>query len=200
MISSSNRLVQRLLSAISVCLLAACQQAQTIKAFTEADYRLEGIENVKINGLSLEERAGTGRRLSNQERDDLLAAVATNNLTLDATMLLHVSLREPTGDQTLTITNMKWLILVEGQEALTGNMDQAMVLHDGLNRIPVQSPVQLTEVDGRPNYEGLSRVVNLVSSNGDIRQALTFQIKPTVKTPVGNIESPKFISVSKPRE
>ncbi|WP_241738962.1 hypothetical protein [Pontibacter beigongshangensis] len=179
--------------------LAGCQQAQDIKAFTAADYRLQELEEVLLNGINLQERARAGQGLTVQEHDELLAAVSTNALNLSATMVLHVSLREPTGNQRLTITSMKWLILVDGEEALTGTIEEAMVLHEGQNKIPFHTQVHLTEVDERPNYEGLSRVINLISSGGDIRQSLGFQIKPTVKTPLGNIESPQFISVSKPR-
>jgi hypothetical protein len=178
---------------------AGCQQAQDIKAFTEADYRLEEIEDVQLNSINLQERARAGQALTIQEHDELLAAVSTNALTLNATMVLNVSLREPTGSQSLTVTSMKWLILVDGEEALTGNIEETMVLHDGQNKIPINTLVQLTEVDERPNYEGLSRVINLISSGGDVRQSLSFQIKPTIKTPLGNIESPQYISVSKPR-
>ncbi len=193
------RLVLQPLLLINLCLcFSQCQQTQDIKAFTEADYRLLGVEQARLNNIDLQERAESGQRLSAEERDALLAAVSANNLPLEATLLLQVSLREATGEQRLTVTQMKWLVLVDGEEAFTGTVHETMVLHDGENQIPVKTQVQLSEVNGLPNYEGLSRVINLISSGGDIRQAITFQIKPTIKTPLGNIESPQFISVSKP--
>lgn len=40
--------------------------------------------------------------------------------------------------------------------------------------------------------------MTLLSLRKDLRQRLTFQIKPTVQTPVGKVELPKYITVAKP--
>ncbi len=181
-----------------VCALSSCQQAQDIKAFTEANYRLEGVEDVKINGVDLEDRMLMKRNISQGERDSLLLALTTNQLRVNASLGLQVMLPEPSADRTLTVTSLTWLLQVEGEDALTGTIEETMVLREGLNTIPIDTPVLLTEDNGQPNYAGLSRIINLLSQNKDIRQHIVFMIKPTVKTPLGNVETPNFITVSKP--
>ncbi|MCC9166806.1 hypothetical protein [Pontibacter harenae] len=176
-----------------------CKQVQDIKAFTEANYRLEGVENVKLNGVDLDKRLQTEQGLSTSERDSLLTAVTTNRLQMGAILLLRVELPDANQDSKLTLTKLQWLLLIDGKEAMTGTVDETMVLEEGLNTLPIQTPVQLTEVDGQPNYEGLNRIINLVSRNANLKQHITFQIKPTVKTPVGNITAPNYITVSKPQ-
>lgn len=178
--------------------LASCQQAQDIKAFTEANYKLEGVEDVKINGVDLEERMLMNRSISPAERDSLLLALTTNQLRVNANLGLQVMLPESSADRSLTVTSLKWLLQVEGEEALTGTIGETMVLREGLNIIPIDTPVLLTEDDGQPNYAGLSRIINLLSQNRDIRQHITFMIKPTLKTPLGNVETPNYITVSRP--
>lgn len=178
--------------------LLSCKQAQDIKAFTEATYRLQKVEDVKLNGLDLEERLQTKKNLSFSEQDSLLNALTSNKLQVSAVMVLHVELQNSSEERTLTLAKLKWLLSVNGEEALTGTIDKQIVLRQGLNTIPFTTPVQLTEYDGQPNYTGLSRLITLIGQKQNIRQHVTFQIKPTIKTPVGNIESPKFITVMRP--
>ncbi|QCR25041.1 hypothetical protein C1N53_11860 [Pontibacter sp. SGAir0037] len=175
-----------------------CRQAQDIKAFTEATYRLESVEDVQLNGVDMEQRLQTGQRLTATERDSLLLTLTTDRLRLSARLSLHVALQEPGEDRSLTVTSLRWLLQVDGDDALTGIVEETMVLQEGLNTIPINTPVLLTQEEGQPNYAGLNRLITLIAQQGDIRQNITFKIKPTVKTPVGNIEAPNYITVSKP--
>ena len=188
--------------ALSLALLLAalsCKQAQDIKAFTEARYSLQSVKGIKLNGIDVEERIQQRRGFTHEEGDSLLASVTSNSLELSATLALHVALEEQSEEtRNLTITRLKWLLEMEGEDALTGTIEETMVLHEGLNRLSIATPVGLATDGNIPNYTGLSRLITLLGQRVDIRQHLTLKIKPTVKTPVGNIESPAFITVSKP--
>lgn len=177
----------------------SCKQAQDIKAFTEAKYSLRSVKDIKLNGIDVEERIQQRRGFSDEERDSLLATITSNSLELSATLALHVTLQEQSEDErNLTITRLKWLLEVEGEDALTGTIDETMVLQEGLNQLPIATPVGLTSDGKLPNYTGLSRLITLLGQRTDIREHLTLKIKPTIQTPVGNIESPAYITVSKP--
>ncbi|MDX5480738.1 MAG: hypothetical protein LPK07_03560 [Hymenobacteraceae bacterium] len=194
-----KKYVVYLLALMMLLASVACKEVEDIKAFTEANYRLHGVEDVKLNGIDLHERIEAKQALTNEERDSLLAAITGNTLLASSTMALQVDLKEPSEDRSLTVTRLEWLLLVNGKEALTGTIEDTMVLREGLNTIPVETPILLTEVDGQPNYEGLSRVINLVSKRADIQKSVTLQIKPTIKTPLGEVESPTYITVSRPQ-
>ncbi|MDO6388934.1 hypothetical protein Q4E40_02260 [Pontibacter sp. BT731] len=189
--------------ALSLALLLAglsCKQAQDIKAFTEARYSLQSVKQIRLNGIDVEERIQQRRGFTHAEGDSLLTAVTSNSLKLSATLALHVALQDQSEDKrNLTITRLKWLLEVDGEDALTGTIEETMVLHEGLNQLPVATPVGLTSDGNMPNYTGLSRLITLLGQKTDIRERVTLKIKPTIKTPVGNIESPAFITVSKPR-
>ncbi len=177
----------------------SCKQAQDIKAFTEASYQLQGVSDVKLNGIDVEQRIQERRGFSHDERDSLLAAITSNSLTVSSTLALQVALQEEAAEaRNLTITRMKWLLEVDGEEALAGTIEDTMVLQEGLNMLPIQTPVGLATDGDMPNYTGLSRLITLVGQKADLRERVTLKIKPTIKTPVGNVESPAFITVSKP--
>ncbi|MHC2992888.1 hypothetical protein OB13_15360 [Pontibacter sp. HJ8] len=177
----------------------SCRQAQDIKAFTEATYSLQGVSDIKLNGIDVEERIQARRGFSLQEQDSLLTAVTSNSLQVSSTLALHVALQDQAeGERNLTITKLKWLLLVDGDEALTGTIEETLVLQEGLNLLPIETPVGLAEADSQPSYTGLSRLITLLGQRSDIRQHVTLKIKPTIQTPVGNIESPTFITVTKP--
>lgn len=177
----------------------SCQQAQDIKAFTEANYKLQSVSDVRLNGIDVEQRIQERRGFSHDERDSLLAAVTSNSLKVSSTLALHVALQEEATDaRNLTITRMKWLLEVDGEEALTGTIEETMVLQEGLNMLPIETPVGLATNGDLPSYTGLSRLITLLGQRTDLRERVTLKIKPTIKTPVGNIESPAFITVSKP--
>lgn len=177
----------------------SCKQAQDIKAFTEAKYSLQGVSDIKLNGIDVEERIQERRGFSPEEQDSLLAAVTSNSLQVSSTLALNVALKDQKEeDRNLTITKLKWLLEVDGEEALTGTVEETMVLQEGLNLLPIQTPVGLVAEGEMPSYTGLSRLITLLGQRTDIRERVTLKIKPTIKTPVGNIESPTFITVTKP--
>lgn len=177
----------------------SCRQAQDIKAFTEAMYSLQGVSDIKLNGIDVEERIQARQGFSLEEQDSLLAAITSNSLQVSSTLALHVALQDPAeAERNLTITKLKWLLLVDGDEALTGTIEETLVLQEGLNLLPIETPVGLAEADSQPSYTGLSRLITLLGQRSDIRQHVTLKIKPTIQTPVGNIESPTFITVTKP--
>lgn len=177
----------------------SCKQAQDIKAFTEARYSLQGVSEIKLNGIDVEKRIQERRGFSNEERDSLLAAITSNSLQVSSTLALHVALQDDSEEErNLTITKLKWLLLVDDEEALTGTINETLVLQEGLNMLPIQTPVGLTADGDLPNYTSLSRLITLLGQQTDIRERVTLRIKPTIKTPVGNVESPSFITVTKP--
>jgi hypothetical protein len=177
----------------------SCRQAQDIKAFTEAKYSLQGVSDIKLNGIDVEERIQARQGFSLEEQDSLLTAVTSNSLQVSSTLALHVALQDQAEtERNLTITKLKWLLLVDGDEALIGTIEETLVLQEGLNLLPIETPVGLAEADSQPSYTGLSRLITLLGQRSDIRQHVTLKIKPTIQTPVGDIESPTFITVTKP--
>lgn len=172
-----------LLLAVAV-LFTACKQASDLKAFTEANYSLEEVQDLQLNGVDVMKKRGPND-FTTSEGDSLLASISDNTLRASTTLYLQVQMQEPEEVRQMTITEMKWQLLVDGEETLQGVVQEPMHLHQGLNELPIQTSVMMSELEGVRNYEGLSKLMTLLSQKKDLRQNLIFQIKPTVQTPVG---------------
>lgn len=176
-----------------------CRQASDLKAFTEATYSLQEVQDVKLNGVNvMQKRSPTD--FTTQEGDSLLASISDNTLKASTTLYLHVQLPEPDEARSMTITKLRWQLLVDGEATLTGIINQPMALHEGLNMLPVNTSVVMAEQEGIRNYEGLSKLMTLLAKKQNLRQNLTLQIKPTIKTPIGEVEAPNYITVAKPAQ
>ncbi|WP_242928698.1 hypothetical protein [Pontibacter vulgaris] len=180
--------------------VSGCKQAddlKTLKAFSEAKYELKRVDEVRLNGLDVMDKTGPND-FSPREGDSLLASVSDNTLRASSVLQLQVQLPSPEEIRSLTVTQLEWQLLVDGKETLNGVVEESMVLKQGLNTIPINTPVLMTEVEGHRNYEGLSKLMTLMARKQDLQKSLTLQIKPTVQTPVGEVELPNYITVAKP--
>jgi hypothetical protein len=175
----------------------SCKQASDLKAFTEANYKLQGIEDLRLNGVDVTDKR-TPFDFRTAEGDSLLSAFTTNNLNATTTLFLEVEMKEPEVTRSMQITNLEWQLLVDGKETLTGTVEEPLDLQNGLNELPVSSTVTLAEVEGLQNYEGFSTLTTLIAKGKDVRDRLVFRIKPTIKTPVGNVTLPDYITVGQP--
>ena len=176
-------------------LLTGCKQANDLKAFSEAKYSLQHVKNLELNGVDVMHKRSHAD-FTTTEGDSLLASISDNTLQASTTLYLQVQMPEPEEARQMTITELKWQLLVDGSETLQGVVEQPINLHEGLNELPIETSVLMSEAEGLPNYEGLSRLITILSKKKDLRQRLMFQIKPTVQTPVGEIELPDYITVS----
>lgn len=176
---------------------ASCKKARDLKAFTEADYALKAVENVKLNDLDVTERRSL-YDFKTEEGDSLMQAFNNNQLRLSGVLHLQVSMKEPEEVRTMQVEQLKWQLLVDGKETLEGLVKEPMLLNNGMNTLPVNSSITLSEIEGFQNYEGLSKLTTLLSQNRDVRPFITFRIRPTIDTPLGSFELPDYITVSKP--
>ncbi|WP_347158918.1 hypothetical protein [Pontibacter chitinilyticus] len=178
-------------------LVFGCKQASDLKAFTEARYSLQQVQDVKLNGIDVMQKRNSND-FTTRQGDSLLASLSDNTLKASTTLYLHVQLPDTGEARSMTITKLQWQLLVDNSETLQGTIQQPMQLHEGLNKLPVNTNVLLAEPMGIRNYEGLSKLMTLLAKKQDLRRNLTLRIKPTVATPVGEVEVPQFITVAKP--
>ncbi|WP_242920074.1 hypothetical protein [Pontibacter liquoris] len=192
---------QRKLIYIALMLLLAgsfgCKQATDLKAFTEATYSLQQVSDVKLNGIDVMQKRSPSD-FTTRQGDSLLASISDNTLKASTTLYLHVQLPDTNQAGSMTITQLRWQLLVDGKETLTGLVEDPIQLHEGLNTLPLHTNVVMAEQEGVRNYEGLSKLMTLLAKKQDLRRNLILQIKPTIATPVGEVEVPRYITVGRP--
>lgn len=173
----------------------SCGTKNDVEAFKEAKYSLSGINEVKLNGINVLDKKRP-EDFSFTEAAMLFSAFSDNNLLASSSLGLNVELDEKSRERSMTVTKLKWQLLLDGQQTLSGLIDEPVELRHGLNTLNVRTPITIAEENGKPGYNNLMRLVTLLSKTDDAnRPDIVLQIKPTIQTSVGPVEVPSFINV-----
>lgn len=173
----------------------SCSTKNDLDAFKEAKYSLSGINEVRLNGVNVLDKKRP-EDFSFGEAAMIFTAFSDNNLSAFSSLGLNVELDEDSRERSMTVTKLKWQLLLDGKQTLSGLIDEPVELRHGLNTLNVRTPVRITEENGKPGYNNLLRLVTLLTkTDGTSRPAIELQIKPTIQTSVGPVEMPSFISV-----
>ncbi|MCJ8166696.1 hypothetical protein MKJ04_17755 [Pontibacter sp. E15-1] len=183
-----------LLLLVLLVLGVACKTKSDVDAFKEADYSLQQIDKVEVNGVDLMQKKGPND-FSFSDAARLFSAVSANNLSAISTLGLNVSLGEGNESRSMTVTQLKWQLLVDDQKTVSGLVDEPVELKNGLNLITVRSPLKLAEVNGRTDLNSLLQLATLLNQEKADRPKVVLQIKPTILTSVGPFELPAFINI-----
>jgi len=174
----------------------ACKTKEDIAAFKEAEYSLQSIDEVRVNGINMLDKKGA-QDFSLGEATALLSAFSDNSLLAKSTLGLNVNLGEGNEDRTMTVTQLKWQLLVDKQQAVSGIVQEPVELKNGLNIITVNTPLKFAEENGGADLNNLLRLAALLNSEKEKRPDVILQIKPTIQTSVGPVELPAFINIKK---
>jgi len=174
----------------------ACKTKNDVAAFKEAEYSLQSIDEVRVNGINMLDKKGA-QDFSLGEASTLFSAFSANTLQAKSTLGLNVDLGEGNENRTMTVTQLKWQLLVDNQQAVSGVVQELVELKDGLNVITVSTPLKLAEENGGADLNNLLRLAALLNSEKEKRPDITLQIKPTIQTSVGPFELPAFINIKK---
>ncbi|GAA4438219.1 hypothetical protein GCM10023188_33320 [Pontibacter saemangeumensis] len=171
----------------------ACKTRSDVEAFKEADYKLQSVDRVEVNGVNFLKKGVQDFSFNDAAR--LFSAFSDNSLKAVSTIGLNVALGEGHEERTMTVTQLKWQLLVDNEQAVSGLVTEPVELKNGLNIITVSSPLKLTEVNGSPDLNSLLQLASLLNQDKSNRPSITLQIKPTILTSVGPFEVPAFINI-----
>ncbi|PRY07369.1 hypothetical protein CLV24_12318 [Pontibacter ummariensis] len=172
----------------------ACKTKEDIDVFKEAEYSLKSIDKVEINGVDLLKKKSP-QDFSFSDAALLFSAFSENKLSATSTLNLQVDLGEGNEDRTMTVSQLKWQLLLADQQTLSGVVAEPVELKDGLNTITVSSPLKFAEENGKPDLNKLLRLATLLQQDEAKRPKVTLQIKPTILTSVGPFELPSYINI-----
>ncbi len=172
----------------------ACSTKKDVDAFKEAKYDLAGINALTVNGINMLDKKGADD-FSFGEAAMLFSAFSENNLAATSTLGLNVQLPEGSEDRSMTVTQLKWQLLVDGKQAISGLVGEPIELKNGLNTITVKTPITLTEANGQVDYNSVLQLTTLLNKDATNRPPVVLQIKPTIVTSVGPVELPAFINI-----
>jgi hypothetical protein len=177
-----------------VVLSFACKTKSDVEAFSKAEYSLKSVDRVEVNGVDLLKKKNP-QDFSFNDAARLFSAFSDNNLNATSTLGLNVVLGEGQEDRTMTVTQLKWQLLVDDRQAVSGLVNEPVELKNGLNTITLSSPLKLAEENGSPSLNNLLQLATLLNKDNANRPRVTLQIKPTILTSVGPFEVPSFINI-----
>ncbi|MFD2515275.1 hypothetical protein ACFSRY_15490 [Pontibacter locisalis] len=173
----------------------ACKTKDDLDAFREAKYSLERVDQVKVNGVELMDKKRP-EDFSFSDAALLLSALSDNKLKATSTLGLNVELGEGNEDRTMTVTELKWQLLLDNEKALSGVVNEPVELKHGLNVLTLSSPLAFSEERGGASLNNILKLATVLNKEEN-RPQVTLQIKPTILTSVGPFELPAFINIKK---
>lgn len=194
MIKNTNYLQRTLLLCIALFSFS-CSTKSDVDAFKEAKYSLSGINEVRLNGVNLLDKKRP-EDFSFSEAAMLFTAFSDNNLSAFSSLGLNVELDQNSQDRSMTVTRLKWQLLLDGEQTLSGVVDEPVALRHGLNTINVRTPIRIADNGGKSGINNLLRLVTVFTqADAANRPDIVLQIKPTIQTSIGPVEVPTFINV-----
>lgn len=189
-----NKLTNFFLLIVLVASILSCKTKNDLDAFKEAKYDLAGISQIDVNGINMLEKKGP-QSFSFSEAATLFSAFSENKFDAITTLGLNVELDEANQDRTVTVTQLKWQLLINDEKEISGMVSEPIQLRHGLNTLTVRTPIVFNEEKGKPNLNNLVRLASLLQQDGAQKPNIKLQIKPTLQTSVGALEFPGFISI-----
>ena len=174
--------------------------ARTLTNLKRLQFRLEGIVDSSLAGISLAGKSEVGD-FSISDGINLLAAFRSKRLP--ARFLLKVGARNPNDGSggstrtTSTLTRFDWRLLIDDRPTISGGIDRPLEI-PGTGQsttIPLRVELDLYEFFGNRGYDDLLNLaLALGGKNGDVSR-VALDARPSVSTPLGEIAYPGRITV-----
>ena len=174
--------------------------ARTLTNLKRLQFRLEGIVDSSLAGISLAGKSEVGD-FSISDGINLLAAFRSKRLP--ARFLLKVGARNPNDGSggstrtTSTLTRFDWRLLVDDRPTISGGIDRPLEI-PGTGQsttIPLRVELDLYEFFGNRGYDDLlDLALALGGKNGDVSR-VALDARPSVSTPLGEIAYPEPITI-----
>lgn len=174
--------------------------ARTLTNLKRLQFRLEGIGDSSLAGISLAGKSEVGD-FSISDGINLLAAFRSKRLP--ARFLLKVGARNPNDGSggstrtTSTLTRFDWRLLIDDRPTISGGIDRPLEI-PGTGQsttIPLRMELDLYEFFGNRGYDDLLNLaLALGGKNGDVSR-VALDARPSVSTPLGEIAYPEPITI-----
>jgi len=170
-----------------------CASVKEFAALRQVDFRFDRISDPEIVGLSLSTLAAYDQ-LSIVDVGRLALAVAAKDVPLDLT--IHVEGRNPASNETTArLVKLDWTYLVDGEEIVSGGMDEEAVFPPGEPRdLPLTVRFNLVDAFGTDG-KVLFDTALVLSGQRTSTKKVTLRLEPTVETSLGPIRYPVPITL-----
>lgn len=171
--------------------MAGCAALEQTLALRQVQFAVDDVSQTRLAGVALDHTT-TYQDLGPVALARIGTAIAMGVVPLQFTM--NVGAENP-AENTVSarLTRMDWILLLDGQETITGIVDDARQIAPGQRvQIPIQMELDLLQFFER-DVQNLIELALAVAGQG--QQEVALRLRPTITTPLGPISYPGYITI-----
>jgi hypothetical protein len=169
------------------------QQASEVSAFSKCEFRLESLTNLKIAGVSIQDKTSLSQ-VGFSDAAKISGAVASGSLPM--TFDLNLQARNPNSAMA-AMNKLDWILLIDGNEMSRGILNQRIEIQPNSTKsFPVGVNFDLFKtLSGQSGSALLNFAFNLAGA-GSKTTRVTLKARPTVMIGATPVEYPGYISIN----
>lgn len=164
------------------------------------EFKLDNVNDFRLAGVNLS-NINSASDLSIMDGVKLTKAFSEKRLP--AQFVLNVAAKNPndgtggTKKSSATLTSFDWKLYIDNKETIAGDINKDFVI-PGTGQseiIPLVMQIDLYEFFGNRSYEDMIKLALAIGGKKGSAANLKLDARPTVKTPIGNINYPNRITI-----
>jgi hypothetical protein len=176
------------------------QFADSINNLQRLEFKLDNVNNFQLAGVNLSNIKSV-KDLSIM--DGIKLTKAFSDKKWPAQFVLNVDAKNPndgTGgskQSAATLSSFDWKLYIDDKETIAGNINKEFVIPGTgtSTTIPLVMNIDLYEFFGNKGYEDIINLALAIGGQNGSAARLKLDARPTVKTPIGNINYPGRITI-----
>lgn len=176
------------------------QFADSLNNLQRLEFKLDNVNNFRLAGVNLSNIKSVSD-LSLMDGIKLTKAFADKKLP--AQFVLNVDAKNPNDGKggskqsTATLSSFDWKLYIDDKETIAGDINKEFVIPGtgSSETIPLVMNIDLYEFFGNRGYEDIINLALAIGGQSGSASRLKLDARPTVKTPIGNINYPNRITI-----
>lgn len=176
------------------------QFADSLNNLQRLEFKLDNVNNFSLAGVNL---SNINSVSDISIMDGIKLTKAFSDKKLPAQFVLNVDAKNPNDGKggskqsSATLSSFDWKLYIDDKETIAGNINKEFVIPGtgSSETIPLVMNIDLYQFFGNKGYEDIINLALAIGGQNGSAARLKLDAKPTVKTPLGNINYPNRITI-----
>jgi hypothetical protein len=176
------------------------QFADSLNNLQRLEFKLDNVNNFSLAGVNLSNIKSVS---DISIMDGIKLTKAFSDKKLPAQFVLNVDAKNPNDGKggskqsSATLSSFDWKLFIDDKETIAGNINKEFVIPGtgSSETIPLVMNIDLYQFFGNKGYEDIINLALAIGGQNGSAARLKLDAKPTVKTPLGNINYPNRITI-----
>jgi hypothetical protein len=190
-----------LIFVLSAIIIAGCAVLNTFQNIARLKYRIQSTENYRVNGVQVDNKRSI-KDFSPVEMLKLTSGIVKGSLP--ATFTINIEAVNPNDGKggnprtDLSIVKFPWRLFLNDKEIVDGNISSPVYVPGKGESVIIPIQVQ-TDIIKLVKEKSIEDIITLLQKLGGIHgttSKIKLLVKPSLGTPIGNIEYPDEITIA----